>query len=220
MLFLISYFYCVLQMHMICMCAYDVSFTNHQLSIKYICIVLTSFTPLCLRINKVHVVVVALLVHWIRFRVMALTPLSTIFQLYHGSQFYRWRKPECPEKTTDLSQVTDTLYHIARNRVHLTMKGFEITTVLVISTDCTSSCKSNYHTVMTFPPNDIGTAKMPTCLSIRMPPSGRFIIEYHTVSLKCRTNRCIIVFFLYCNLCLSVQSDSLSCYLLSSLTNQ
>jgi hypothetical protein len=92
--------------------------------------------------------------------------------------------------------------------------------VLVISTDCTSSRKSNHHTIMTFPPNDIGTAKMPTCLSIRMPPICRFIIEYHTVSLKCRTNRCIIVFFLYCNLCLSVQLDSLSCYLLSSLTKQ
>jgi hypothetical protein len=34
-------------------------------------------------------------------------PLSTIFQLY---QFYWWRKPEYPEKTTDPSQVTDKLY--------------------------------------------------------------------------------------------------------------
>ena len=53
-----------------------------------------------------------------------LTPLSTMFQLYRGGQFYWWR---------------NIMFYL----VHLV----KLTALGVMDTDCTGSCKSNYHMI-------------------------------------------------------------------------
>ena len=75
-----------------------------------------------------------------------LMPLSTIFQSYRCGQFYWWRKPKYPDKTTDLSKVTDKLYHMLYTSPWV---GFEPTTLVVLGTDCIGSYKFNYDTLTT-----------------------------------------------------------------------
>ena len=60
-------------------------------------------------------------------------------------QLYWWREPKDPEKTIDLSHITDKLYHILLYTSP--WSRFELTTSVMIGTDCKSSCKSNYHMI-------------------------------------------------------------------------
>ena len=72
-----------------------------------------------------------------------LMPFSTIFQLYYGSQFW-WRKPENLEKTTDLPQVTDKLYHIMLYQVFHCLNR-----IWTPNVNGARWLISNYHTIMT-----------------------------------------------------------------------
>ena len=74
---------------------------------------------------------------------MVFNDISIIFQLYSGGQFFRGREMEGPEKKTDMSQGTDKRYHIMLSTSH--WSRFELTTSVVIGTDCISS--SNYHII-------------------------------------------------------------------------
>ena len=63
-----------------------------------------------------------------------LTTLSTIFQLYRDGQFYRKRK-----LTNFITYCC--IYYTS------SLAGLELTTLVVIGTDCTGCCKSNYNTI-------------------------------------------------------------------------
>ena len=96
-----------------------------------------------------------------------LIPLSTIFQLYRGCQFYWWRKPPTCRKSLI------NFYHIMLYRIHFVWAGFELTMLVVIGTDCIGICKSNYHMIMTAP-----------VITLRSSLSSLIFLTLHSISYK------------------------------------
>jgi hypothetical protein len=60
-----------------------------------------------------------------------------------------WQSVLLVEETRAPGKNTDKLYNIMLYREHLSCVGFQLTTLVVIGTDCIGSYKSNNHTVTT-----------------------------------------------------------------------
>jgi hypothetical protein len=69
---------------------------------------------------------------------------------------------------TDHHDVTEILLKVALNTINPNpnLTGFELTTLLVIGTDYTGSCKSNYHTITMAPKSLVGKSNFSNAIFV------------------------------------------------------
>ena len=118
--------------------------------------------------------------------------------------FIGWRKPAYPQKTIDLPELTDKLYHIMLYLVQLAMSWIRTHNVCG---DCICSCKSNYYaiTATTSPLVNWNPVKLSFLFQLRRNPSF-YDMSYISLSPQIINMPSFISLFCYSYLLCSVYS--------------